>query len=74
MKPVFAAGLLLLLACIGAACVRNAMQWLSLLALLVFCQAISFAALPTACYPASEPTDQLAALIAKVLCRFPVQQ
>ncbi|WP_413324630.1 ComEC/Rec2 family competence protein [Synechococcus sp. MIT S9503] len=35
MKPVFAAGLLLLLACIGAACVRNAMQWLSLLTLLV---------------------------------------
>ena len=36
MKPVFAAGLLLLLACIGATCVRNAIQWLSLLALLVF--------------------------------------
>ena len=53
--------------------VLASMSW-SLLALLVFCQAISFAALPTACYPASEPTDQLAALIAKVLCGFPMQQ
>ena len=35
MKPVFSAGLLLLLACIGSACVRSSMQWLSLLALLV---------------------------------------
>ena len=35
MKPVFAAGLLVLLACIGAACARTAAQWLSFVILLV---------------------------------------
>ena len=35
MKPVLSAGLLLFMACMGAACVRSHAQWLSLVALLV---------------------------------------
>ena len=35
MKPVLSAGFLLLLACMGAACVRSSIQWLSLVVLLV---------------------------------------
>ena len=35
MKPEFSAGLLLFMACMGAACVRSSAQWLSLVALLV---------------------------------------
>ena len=35
MKPVLSAGFLLLSACMGAACVRSSMQWLSLVVLLV---------------------------------------
>ena len=35
MKPVLSAGLLLFMACMGAACVRSPAQWLSLVALLV---------------------------------------
>ena len=35
MKPVFSAGLLLFMACIGSACVSSLAQWLSLVALLV---------------------------------------
>ncbi|WP_115125244.1 hypothetical protein [Synechococcus sp. GEYO] len=35
MKPVLSAGLLLFMACVGAACVRSPAQWLSLVALLV---------------------------------------
>ena len=35
MKPVLSAGLLLFIACMGAACVRSSAQWLSLTALLV---------------------------------------
>ena len=35
MKPVFSAGLLLFMACMGATSVRSPVQWLSLVALLV---------------------------------------
>ena len=35
MKPVFSAGLLLFMACMGATAVRSPVQWLSLVALLV---------------------------------------